>query len=442
MSNLGEKLARLYSRSATGIKFDLSVTEALLDELGHPERNLRFIHVAGTNGKGSVCAMLDSIYRAAGRRTGLYTSPHLVRFNERIQISGQPISDEELVDLFERIEPLDQKAAARTGRAATFFELTTVMALEFFHRRRVEIVILETGMGGRLDATNVVDPLISVITRIDLEHMQYLGNTIEKIAAEKAGIIKPQCPVICAAGDAEAKKVIERTARERKAPYIDAESAVTVRRLRQDEHGQRLKISTESADYPPCTLPLLGRWQIENVAAVVAAVECLGQTGIWGIEPAVLKRGLETVRWPARCQVMQEEPLVILDVAHNPCGAQALAQTLEDLGKGCSWGLVFSLLADKDSQGFVRAFRGLVKRAWVVPLHASRAAPAKDLAKIAGSMGWPTTVASLADAVHEALTWAKENKAAVCIAGSLYLAGELFENIEKGVIHFGGRTLP
>jgi dihydrofolate synthase/folylpolyglutamate synthase len=438
MPDIGEKLSRLFARSAAGIKFDLRVTECLLEGLGHPERELPFVHVAGTNGKGSVCAMLDAIYRAAGRRTGLYTSPHLVRFNERIQVSGVPIADDELAALFDLVEPLDQRASAQTGRRATFFELTTAMAFEYFRRRRVELVVLETGMGGRLDATNVVDPLVSVITRIGLEHCQYLGDTIEKIAGEKAGIIKRGRPVVCAAGDPAADRVVQRVAAERNAPFIRAADAVKVQRLRQDVRGQRIKISTECGDYPPCRLPLLGRWQIENVAAAVAALEALGQRPEWAVDPEVVKSGLETVHWPARCQVMRADPLCVLDVAHNPCGARALAQALQELRKRCPWGLVFSLLADKDAQGFAQAFRGLVKRAWVVPLHASRAAPPETLAKAAQAMGWPTKIASLPAACADALAWARESSGAVCIAGSLYLAGELLEGIQQGAVCLKG----
>ncbi len=431
MPDLGEKLARLFSRTAAGIKFDLRVVEALLERLGHPERACVFIHVAGTNGKGSVCAMLDSILRAMGLRTGLYTSPHLVRFNERIQVEGVPISDEALAELFDLVEPLDEEVSGFVGRRTTFFELTTAMALEFFRRQRVECVVLETGMGGRLDATNVVTPLVSVITRIDLEHCQYLGRDIEQIAAEKAGIIKAGRPVVCGAMAGEAEAVVRKTAAEKHAPFLRTADLVSVKRIRQDLRGQRIKVSSAQCEYPPIMLPLLGRYQLENAATAVAASECAAQQLGQALSEKALQCGLESVRWPARCQVLRVNPTVLLDVAHNPCGARALAETLRELEPKRKWALVFSLLADKDAHGFVRELSGCVERAWIVPLKAERAASAESLKAAAVSAGWPTEIASLADACRAAVAHARARDGSVCIAGSLYLAGELLAAMEK-----------
>lgn len=436
MSSLGDKLNRLFARTASGIKFDLRVIEALVEHMGHPERTLGFIHVAGTNGKGSVCAMLDSIFRAAGYRVGLYTSPHIVRFNERIRVNGEPISDAELADLFDWIDPADRHAAAVTGRPATFFELTTAMAFEYFRRKNAELVILETGMGGRLDATNVVIPVVSVITRIGLEHCQYLGDTIEKIAGEKAGIIKKGRPVVCGAMDEEAERVFRRVAGERACSFVSARESVNVKRLSQDFRGQRIKVVSQATDYPPMTLPLLGLYQIENVATAIAAAERAAQELEIRLDEKTVQRGLEAVRWPARCEVLCRNPLVILDVAHNPCGARALAETLRELSGGKKWGLVFSLLADKDAVGFVRELSGWVARAWVVPMRAERAAPAETLLAAAKTAGLDVELMNLPEACRAAVEWAQKNNSFLCIAGSLYLAGDLLAAVEKGQIRF------
>jgi len=232
-SQLQADLARLFRRTGVGIKFDLAPVTALLHRLGDPQHAMAHVHVAGTNGKGSTCALIESVLRAAGHRTALYTSPHLVRFNERIRVAGAPIHDVELADLFRELEKADQRLAAETGgREMTFFEFTTALAFEYFRREGAHVCLLETGMGGRLDATNVVIPLVSIITRIDIEHTAFLGKTLPEIATEKAGIIKPGRPVLCGQMPDEARAVIRRIAQERGARCIAVEEAVQVQRVR------------------------------------------------------------------------------------------------------------------------------------------------------------------------------------------------------------------
>ncbi len=423
-------LERLYRRTAYDIKLGLDTETALLDALGNPQSSMPFVHVAGTNGKGSVCAMLESVYRAAGYVTGLYTSPHLVEFNERIRVGGEQIADQELADVFRRVEQHDAELAGRPGgRAATFFEFTTAMAFEHFRRKEVEIVVLETGLGGRLDATNVVTPLVSLITRIDIEHTAYLGKTLEEIAAEKAGIVKPGRPVICGAMPDEARAVVWKAAREQKSPMVPLEEAVSVRRVSQSLKGQKIKIETADSSYGPLLLPMLGKYQLENVALALAAVEYLNGASSFACDAAAVKKGLESVRWPARCQVLSEDPLVILDVAHNPNAAHALADSLKEIAKGKGVGLVFSLLADKDCRGFLAALAPLVRKTWVVPIHNERAMPVPDLAACARNAGLDVKESSLPEALAESKSWAAENDGAVCIAGSLFLAGEVLANL-------------
>lgn len=426
MNTLAASLERLFALRTFGIKPGLEPELALLERLGHPEQAFAAIHVAGTNGKGSVCAMLESILRTAGLKVGLYTSPHLVRFNERIRVQGEPIADAELAELFDLLEP--HAAAVRTamgGRDLTFFEFTTALAFEHFRRHNVNVAVIEVGMGGRLDATNVLHPLIAVITRIGLDHIQYLGGTIEEIAAEKAGIVKNGRPVVCGATPDAARDIIQRTARERGARFVDAAACVGVRRVAQDITGQKVSISSSDAEYGTVSMSLLGKHQLENIATAVAAVETLAACSPLAVPPETLRRGLAATQWPGRLQVLLEQPPVILDGAHNPDGAHALAATLKDLFKKRPIGLVWGMCEDKDTLGFAKALGGVVRRCWTVPIDTERSLAPGKLAALARSEGWETTTATVADALREAQAWARAHGGAVCIAGSLFLAGEV-----------------
>ena len=420
-------LEGLYRRAAHGIKLGLDVETGLLRELGDAQNDLVFLHVAGTNGKGSVCAMLDSVLRDAGVRVGLYTSPHLVKFNERIRVDGACITDEDLAELTRVVDEADRRQAAQSGREATFFEFTTALAMDYFRRRNAQVVVLETGLGGRLDATNVVTPMISLITRIGMEHTAYLGDTLGAIAGEKGGIIKPGVPVICGAMPEEARDVIQRMARERGAPLVFAEEACSVQRLRHDLDGQKIRLETANNTYAPVRLPLPGAHQLENVALSVAALEQLAQIRGVPIVPESIQQGLESVHWPGRLQVWQREPLVLLDVAHNPDAAKALAVELKDLLKKRPMGLVFALLSDKDLAGFLRPLAPLAQRGWAVPLRTERALPVEKLVAGAQAAGLPAVPADLPDAMKAAREWAAGEKGVLCVCGSLFLAGELME---------------
>ncbi len=301
-----------------GIKFDLANISRLVEELGHPERAWQSVHIAGTNGKGSVAAMLEAVLRRAGCRTGLYTSPHLVRINERIRVAGEEISDGDLAAVF-----ADALAAVERLLAAgalpghpSFFECLTAIGFEHFRRARCEIVALEVGMGGRLDATNLVTPLVSVITPVDFDHEAYLGNTLEQIAFEKAGIIKEGGVVVSAVQRPEAAAVIERVARERGARLVYAAGDAW-----QKRNGQ--------GDQLPPRLALRGRHQASNAAVVTAVVEELRRLGL-KISPEALAEGLATVRWPGRLEWVEGQPALLLDGAHNPAAARALRAYLRE----------------------------------------------------------------------------------------------------------------
>lgn len=429
---MDEILQRLYARRTFGIKPGLGVEEALLRRLGNPERSFAVIHVAGTNGKGSVCALLDSILRAAGLPVGLYTSPHLVRLNERFRVGGRPMDDAALLERIAELEPVAAQVAAETGSEPTFFEFTTALGFEHFRREGVKVAVVEVGLGGRLDATNVVRPLVSVITRLSLEHTEYLGPDLESIAREKGGIIKDGRPVVCGAMPAEALGVLREVAAARRAPLTDSAEAVSVRRVSEDLSGQKVQLETESRSYGTLRLPLLGRHQLENLATAAAVVDVLAEPcGIELPEDAV-KEGVAGARWPGRLQVLAQDPPVLLDGAHNPGAGEVLAESVKGLLKKRPLALVVGMCGDKDAGEFLGAFTGIAKRLWLVPIQNERnMAPAK-LAAAARAARMEPQHASVAEALSGAREWAARESGAVLITGSLYLVGEVLALTEGG----------
>ena len=431
-SNLNDFLASLYQRHARGIKLGLETTQSILDAIGNPERELACIHVAGTNGKGSVCAMLDSVLCAAEIRSGLFTSPHLIAFNERIRVNGVAISDSALYDLLKDVDAAANAVAAQPGnRQPTFFEFSTVAALTHFHREGVQAAVLETGLGGRLDSTNVVDPVLAAITSIGIDHVSFLGETLEGIAREKAGIIKPGRTVVLGAMGDAARAELLRLAAERRAPVIRADEAVSIRRIRQDHDGQTLSIETGEGAYPRVTLPLLGRHQVSNAAIAIAAAEHLGSLPGWAITDAPIRSGLESVSWPARGQVLATDPLVILDAAHNPSGAKALRAMIDDVEKDRPLGLIAGFADDKPPEGFLRCFTGRSRECWIVPLDSPRGRDPQAVIPLARGVGMKARACPLDTAIDEARRWAADNNGVICIAGSIYLAGEVLRRRQE-----------
>jgi dihydrofolate synthase/folylpolyglutamate synthase len=402
-----EAIQFLYDLRLFGAKFGLENTFKLAALAGDPQDRLRFIHVAGTNGKGSTCAMLESIYRAAGLRVGLFTSPHLVSFRERIQVNRQLIPKTEVVRLVAEIRGLLSRFP--TGHHPTFFEVVTVMALKFFAEQQCDLVIWETGLGGRLDATNIVTPLVDVITNIALDHQQWLGDTLEKIAAEKAGIIKPGVPVITAADEPEALALIEKTARGKNAPLIEVARA------------SRLHTAAGTA-----ALPLPGDHQRLNAALALAVVEAL-QNKIPASDSAI-RTGLETVNWPGRLQLVTRPSgqKILLDGAHNVAGAKVLRQALEKYFGGSRRILVLGVLQDKDWRQICETLAPLAVRIFTVPVSSERTADARELAaacRAANPSAEIGSCSSLAGAL-EKVAWDDF----VVVTGSLYLVGEALES--------------
>ncbi len=405
----------------SGIKLGLENTRRALAALGDPHRALAFLHVAGTNGKGSVCAMLAEALRCAGLKSGLYTSPHLSDFGERIQVGGRPLPPRRLARLVSLVR------RATRGIPLTYFEFATVMALAEFAEAGAEVAVLEVGMGGRLDATNAVTPLACVVTNVSREHSQYLGRTIREIAAEKAGIAKPGVPLITAASG-PALAVIEARCAGVGAPLL---------RLGRDF---RLRRSAAGLDYAGprwrlrgLSLALPGRHQADNAALALAALEAAEPRLPRPLPEEALRRGLSEVRWPGRLECAGESPLLLLDGAHNPAAARALAAHLAGLGGKKI--LVVGVLRDKDAAGILRPLLPLAHRAVAcAPREPERALGAEELAGVAARLGAAgvEVVPEVAAALRRALELAGPRDT-VCVCGSLYVVGEARESLAAQV---------
>lgn len=412
----------LFSRTRAGIRPGLSVMTALLDELGSPQNELKAVHVAGTNGKGSVCALIDSVLRASGFKTGLYTSPHLQRFNERFRISGAEISNRRLDDVIRRVLQADEACLARgrTDRPGTFFELATAMAFLFFRQESVDYAVIETGLGGRWDATNTLNPVLSVITRIDMDHADLLGDSLEAIAAEKAGIIKPGAPVICGPMPVEAEAVIYRRAAECGVPILGSSEAVLLHPLESRRTDHLLDIEVGGREYRHVRLPLGGTFQIENAGIAIAALDDLGD--LEGFQPE-FKKGLEQVAWPGRFQMLSMRPPVVYDAAHNPSGVRALLETLQPLFPTVETGFVVGFMRDKAVDEILRVLAPAARTIWALTLPGERAMPAEQIADIGRKAGMEVHLPAGPQPVLDWLNGGK--KRMLCFTGSLRLAGEL-----------------
>ena len=393
-----EALDWLNDAQFTGIKLGLENTIRLLEAMGNPQERLRFIHVAGTNGKGSVCAMLDSCLRAAGHKTGLYTSPHLVDFRERIRVDGAMIPTTETAAGLTRL----REASSDWEHKPTFFELATVLAMDHFARSGCDVVVLETGMGGRLDSTNAVRPLVSVITPIAMDHMNWLGDTLSKIAAEKAGIIKQCVPVVSAPQQAAAAEVLQSKARET---------------------GSVLRIVEKPADVP---VALAGPHQLWNAAVAIAALEVSGLN----CPPAAIQKGLSSVKWPARFQRVGDR--FVIDGAHNEHSAQALVSTWIEVFGNQRASIVFGALLDKEYANMLRLLEKIGHQCFFVPVQSERS---EDPAHFKKSTDLP---ASEFHDLPSAIKAASETSSPILITGSLFLAGEALALLETLNSHAEG----
>lgn len=416
-----ERMAHVsYTREA----FDLERVQAVLSALGHPEVHYPIVHVAGTKGKGSVCAMIASILQQAGHRVGLFSKPHLVRINERIAINGVEISDEAFVELMNRLHP-HLEAQRESDNPLTFFDLITILALTHFSNEAVDAVVLEVGLGGRLDSTNVVTPSVSVITTIGYDHTEQLGHTLGKIAGEKAGIIKRGVPVISGVTDPEPADVIRDVARNERSRLYEQETDVGVE---ASTLSDRFSVRTWRSTYLELALPLIGAHQRRNAAIAVGAVDALQEATLLSVSSDAVSRGLENVQIRGRIERLSNDPLVILDVAHNPDSLRTLREALTAAYPEKRWVVLFGTPADKDVDGNLREILSFAEHAVFTTTDNPRGTPPTELQRKARAIAPDVTSELLADlesALPHALDLANNDGSGVCIAGWFHMAGEV-----------------
>lgn len=408
----------LYGLQQHGIKLGLETIRALLTRAGDPQRRYPVVHIGGTNGKGSTAAMVASILQAAGHRVGLYTSPHLIDFRERIRVDGVMIPEERVTVLVEAL-----RAAAAPDLAPTFFEFTTALACQYFSECRVDVAVLEVGLGGRFDATNVVESLVTAITTIGLDHEAYLGTTLEAIASEKAGIIKPAVPLVIGRLDAPARRVIETRALAESAPlfamgrdfHCDGTSPVDCRYVGL------------AAQYDHLSCPLQGRFQLDNVACAAALIELARERGL-AVSDEAVRRGLQHVAWEGRLEIVGEAPTILLDGAHNPAAAVVLADYLADWRRvkpHAKIHLVVGMMRDKRPREFLEPLLPLIDSVILTQADLPRAATGSDLHELLRDCVPDAQVAATSP---DALARAKRSAAPsdlICVTGSLMLVGEI-----------------
>jgi len=426
-----------YERTPAGAAaarvWNLDRMRHMLSHFGDPHLSLRCLHIAGTKGKGSTAALAASILTASGRRTGLYTSPHLMSFRERIRIDGEVIPEAEVVTLAEQIQPVIESVRTSDTGPPSFFEAYTLMAFLYFARRQVDVAVLEVGLGGRLDATNVVTPLTCGLTRIGLDHTQELGDTLAQIAWEKAGIIKPGVSVVSAPQPPEVLEVLQDVCLERGAQLIvvGGESGLEASVTQADHLHQVMTIRGRRGTYPDLECPLLGAHQAENATVAVGMVELLARHGI-EIGDDAIRAGIESVRWPGRFQIVGRNPYVILDGAHDDVGAAALAATLESLFPGRRIMLVLGIHKDKQAEEIIAPLAPLVDRVVVTASSSPRALDARELQRaVFRHCRHTAAYTPVSLAVREALDQAGRDDVIV-ITGSLYVVGEAMSALGLG----------
>ena len=420
--NYTEALEYIHGVSWTFCKLGLERIAELCERLGHPEKRLKFIHVAGTNGKGSTSAMLDSILREAGYKVGLYTSPYIRFFNERMRINGESIADGELASLTEYIKPI----ADGMEDSPTEFELITALAFEYFARNNCDIVVLEAGMGGRLDSTNIIDTsVLSIITGIALDHTAFLGDTVEKIAAEKAGIIKHGIPVLYGGDDESASSIIYKRALDMGSEY----SRVDYKKL----NVKSFELSGSSFDFSEhkdLKIRLLGSYQPRNAAIAISAIDILRRSG-FEISEENLKNGLAKAKWQGRFEILSKEPLIIFDGAHNPQGIAAAVESIKLYFKEQKACIVTGVLRDKDYTHIAKMLSTVATRAFTFTPDSPRALNAEEYASTLNSAGLlAESSVTVFEALNKAKAYATEHNCPVICAGSLYAYAEIIKAFE------------
>jgi len=420
--SIAENLDYLYSLTRFGIKTGLDNIRKLCESLGNPQDTFPIIHVAGTNGKGTTCATLAKILQNAGFKTGLYTSPHLVYFGERIRVNDRMITDAEISSLIDELKPLFDE----TG--STFFESTTAMAFLYFARQKIDIAVIETGLGGSLDATNVVNPLLSVFTPISYDHTERLGKELTSIASDKAGIIKYGCAVVSSQQEAEGLEQLKCRAKSQNSEFHYAPEEVEIVSYEMKYDMSKVEIICKSdvtlSDLYKFNLP--GRHHFENLQTVISAIAALRNAGFEISEDAVMQ-GIETVTWPGRLEIMSERPLVFYDVAHNPSAAKVVARFFEDIFPERKIKVIMGIVQEKDIKGVVDALNPIASEFILVDLDNPRSMNPRDIAPIIEVAGFKYTIIdSPSVAIEQTLRQTKAEEEIILIMGSHYLGEHVY----------------
>jgi dihydrofolate synthase/folylpolyglutamate synthase len=424
-----QAISYLYGLQRVGIKFGLENITRLLKAIGDPHKKLRVVHIGGSNGKGSTAAHLQSILMKAGLRTGLYTSPHLVSFTERIRINGGCITEDQVCELTERIlhaapELREGSAGADEGLPITFFEFTTAMAMAYFETEEVDLAILEVGMGGRLDATNVCEPLVSIITTISLEHQEYLGRTLEQIAREKAGIIKPHVPVLSSVIHPRAREVISRRCRQVDAPLYHLGRDFQVRGKRSDFYYQGFRWRLRGL-----RTSLRGNHQVRNAALAIAAAELLDGMG-YNISPKLIREALEEVRWRGRQEWHPGPPPLLLDGAHNPEAIRSLCSSISQDYMYRRLRVLMGVMREKDYKRMIRSMAPLAHEFVFCRPRMDRAQDPWLLRAEAVRLGCRATVVEEVSQGLQDLMKRAARDDLICVTGSLFTVGEAISWLE------------
>jgi dihydrofolate synthase/folylpolyglutamate synthase len=424
--NYEESLKYINECSKFSINLGLERTEKMLELLGNPEKKLKCIHLAGTNGKGSISTMIGQILMEEGYKTGLYTSPFIQEFGERIQINRENITKEEVAELITRISAVVEQVIALGYDAPTQFEIVTVAAFLYFYEKNVDYVVLEVGLGGRLDSTNVVNPILSVISSISFDHMDILGDTLEEIAYEKAGIIKDNVPVVIYPQDRSVYRIIEKIAADKNCAVTYADRGeVSLSRVFIDEDfiGQEIEVNTRTKEYT-VKLSLLGKHQLMNCLTAVTAIEALIKTGIVISEKSIIE-GLSKVKWMARMEVLNKNPLVVIDGAHNRDGMFMLLKSIKEYFEYDKLILILGILADKEVEKMVGLISKKAHKVICVTPHNERAELSQNLKKVVEKHNKNSLAFDdYQEAYEEALNSCGENDL-LLICGSLYMVGDM-----------------
>ena len=416
-------LQYLFNLERFGMKLDLSNITSILNGLGNPHLKFPSIHVAGTNGKGSVAAVLHSILCESGYKAGLYTSPHLVDFRERIRVGRELVEKNFIYDFVERLrKEIDEKHY-------TFFEVTTAIAFEYLAQKKVDLAIVETGLGGRLDATNMIKPVISIITNIGREHTKQLGNAIAQIAKEKAGIVKHSVPTITAADQPEALEAIRSVCAEKNSELIHVQDGSGYSVLNSSINGSKFSFSSDSLEYQDLELNLAGEHQVLNAVTALTAIEKLNQLG-WKVEEPAIRSGLKQVNWRARLEVFRKEPLVLLDVAHNPAGIKAMIKALHQFFPEKQVIFVFGVMQDKDHHSMLKEICKKAKFVVLTKPDYKRAAEPEALEEVLIQMDAPYEVISTVKQAYLFTLKCAKTEDIICITGSHFTAGEFLSSFD------------